>query len=250
MSAPTIAFRPTRANTAESWIVAVVPFLTLGFFTWAAFGYAAARVRSWLFGGAAIGYLVTMIVFCAVIMSVPEDTGKPSPQRTILDVIGIVLLLMMWPAGTLHALLLRQRFAHELAGQAASGAMSVPIPEPVQRSSAVDPAVAAALARRQRRAQAMAIVQNDPRLANELRIGRPDLPRQYDDGGLIDVNQVPAAVLAALPGITPELAAAVVAAREHTGGLTGPDDLVVFADAPPEVVSGVAEFLLFRPVGT
>ena len=35
-------------------------------------------------------------------------------------------------------------------------------------------------------------------LARELRIGRPDLPRQYDDGGLVDVNNVPVGVLAEL----------------------------------------------------
>jgi hypothetical protein len=41
-------------------------------------------------------------------------------------------------------------------------------------------------------------------LAAELRIGRPDLPRHFDDGGLIDVNTVPAQVLSRLPGLRPE----------------------------------------------
>lgn len=40
------------------------------------------------------------------------------------------------------------------------------------------------------------IVQTNPALARELRIGRPDLPREYDDDGLVDVNCVPGAVLA------------------------------------------------------
>ena len=39
-----------------------------------------------------------------------------------------------------------------------------------------------------------------PALAGELRIGRPDLPREYDDGSLVDVNRVPGAVLAAQLG--------------------------------------------------
>jgi hypothetical protein len=34
------------------------------------------------------------------------------------------------------------------------------------------------------------------------KIGRPDLPREYDDGGLVDVNHVPAAVLAAPLGLS------------------------------------------------
>ncbi|WP_460309016.1 hypothetical protein [Actinocorallia aurea] len=41
--------------------------------------------------------------------------------------------------------------------------------------------------RRQAREQARDLV-----LARDLCIGRPDLPRYYDDGGLIDVNHVPA----------------------------------------------------------
>jgi hypothetical protein len=43
----------------------------------------------------------------------------------------------------------------------------------------------------------------DPAVAAELRIGRPDLPRNFDDGGLIDVNTVPAQVLSRLLGLRP-----------------------------------------------
>jgi len=50
-----------------------------------------------------------------------------------------------------------------------------------------DPALAAAIACRQRRQQARQLLANDPGLARELRIGRPDLPRDYDDGGLVAV---------------------------------------------------------------
>jgi hypothetical protein len=34
-----------------------------------------------------------------------------------------------------------------------------------------------------------------PVLARELRIGRPDVPRQFDDGGLVDLNHAPVPVL-------------------------------------------------------
>ena len=39
------------------------------------------------------------------------------------------------------------------------------------------------------------MVQTNPALARELRIGRPDLPRQYD-GALVDINRVPVAAWA------------------------------------------------------
>src|SRR5690606_39982870 len=39
-------------------------------------------------------------------------------------------------------------------------------------------------------------------LAKRLAIGRPDLPRQFDDGGLIDLNHAPEHVLTSLPGVS------------------------------------------------
>ena len=45
--------------------------------------------------------------------------------------------------------------------------------------------------RRIKREEAREIARRDPQMARDLRIGRPDLPRQYDDGGLVDVNSAP-----------------------------------------------------------
>jgi hypothetical protein len=64
----------------------------------------------------------------------------------------------------------------------------------------LSPIMAAKLRVRQRH-EALAILQRDPELAAELFIGRPDLPRYFEDGGLIDANHVPAQFLAAMPGI-------------------------------------------------
>jgi hypothetical protein len=49
--------------------------------------------------------------------------------------------------------------------------------------------------RRKLRDRARQIVSQNPELARELMIGRPDLPRTYDDGGLIDANYAPVEVL-------------------------------------------------------
>jgi hypothetical protein len=77
----------------------------------------------------------------------------------------------------------------------------------------------------ERRNHARQIVQTDPALARELRIGRPDLPREYDDGGLVDVNRVPGAVLAAQLGLTQQEVTNVIAARDKLGRFTSADDL-------------------------
>jgi len=70
----------------------------------------------------------------------------------------------------------------------------------------------------ERRNHARHIVQTDPALARELRIGRPDLPREYDDGGLVDVNRVPGAVLAAQLGLTQQEVTNVIAPVTSSAG--------------------------------
>ena len=84
-------------------------------------------------------------------------------------------------------------------------------------------------------------------MAWELRIGRPDLPREFDDGGLVDVNHVPARALAELPGMTPELVERVVRVREECGGFTSVEELSALADLPPALTPRLAEFAVFLP---
>ena len=133
--------------------------------------------------------------------------------------------------GTAHAVFVQHRLFRSDEGRPAA---------------ASDPAVAAALARRQRRAEARQLLERDPGLAAELRIGRPDLPRQYDDGGLIDVNCVPAEVLSQLPGLSPDQVERIVTARRTTLGLSSVEDLIVYADVPPDVAESLREVLVFR----
>jgi hypothetical protein len=54
--------------------------------------------------------------------------------------------------------------------------------------------------------------------ARELRIGRPDLPREYDHGGLVDVDHVPGEILTSRLGLAPGETAAIVVAREERPG--------------------------------
>lgn len=79
--------------------------------------------------------------------------------------------------------------------------------------------------RRRRRAAARALVAEDPAAARELGIGRPDLRRHYDDGGLVDLNSAPHAVLVEVLGIDATQAEAILEARARMGRLESPDDL-------------------------
>jgi hypothetical protein len=107
-------------------------------------------------------------------------------------------------------------------------------------------AVAAATARRELRRQAREQAE-DVVLARELCIGRPDLPRHYDDGGLIDVNHVNPPALTMLAGVTPEIAARIVSIREHVGAFSSAEELVMTADLHPDLLPEIKEYGIFLP---
>src|SRR5581483_1197255 len=94
----------------------------------------------------------------------------------------------------------------------------------------------AARGRIARRAAAVRLARADPLLARELRIGRPDLPREYDDGGIVDVNHVPGAVLEAHLGLTPDEIASLLSARDHLGAFSSLDELSAYCGLKPDRV--------------
>lgn len=87
----------------------------------------------------------------------------------------------------------------------------------------------------------------EPALAAELGIGRPDLPRTYDDGGLVDVNHVP---LAAFYRAFPQLDAAsvnrIVEVRSVVGRFESLDEMLMLTGLSPQTFDEVEDFLVFR----
>ena len=196
---------------------ALIPLLTLGLLAFVPFAHAAAKLhnrRLWLV--AACYAVVTVGLF------------GPLADASNASDLGAALFTAAWFAlivgSTVHALVLRRR---------------------VFSPPAVQPAMAAALADRDLRQQAKAIVAGDPALARELRIGRPDLPRQFNDGGLIDVNHVPNQVLVERLGLSPAETARVVEARERLGGFSSAAELCAFAEVPDAALDPVQDRLLF-----
>jgi DNA uptake protein ComE-like DNA-binding protein len=97
--------------------------------------------------------------------------------------------------------------------------------------------------------EARALLTRNPALAAELRIGRPDLGRQYDDGELVDINHVPAEVIASELGITSPVAEDIVVQRTRVGDFNSVDDLVVYREAvTPHQVTVVRDRLLFTSI--
>lgn len=199
---------------------ALVPFLTFGFGTPFSFLYAAVRRRSLNLGVTSAAYaggsaLVTVLI------------SANSPVAAL----GALLMMLLWVAGTTHAFAVRPSV----------------YPRRTPRDRANEHAIHVAQYRRLLREDARALAAGDPSLAHELRIGRPDLPRAYDDGGLIDVNHAPPPTLALLPGLTPELVERIVRVRTEHGGFVSAEELAVDADLPPGMLPRLAEYSVFLP---
>jgi hypothetical protein len=100
------------------------------------------------------------------------------------------------------------------------------------------------LEQRIRREQALTLLDHYPLIARELRIGRPDLSRVFNDGGLVDINAVPEHILAALPGVTVPRAQQIVARRRSVGGFASVEELITGGLLPIPTVRALSEVLI------
>jgi hypothetical protein len=194
--------------------------------TFAVVGYAGGRLRSQWQLATAAGYFVLLVGF--LVGAQFTEPGKPG----VVDAIILLPFLVNWLGGNAHGGWLERRL--KVSQSAVEPALSA------------DPAVIAAQQRLARRNQARDLLTSNPTLAAELRIGRPDLDRHYDDGGLVDINHVPGQVIARELGIPSLVAEEIVAQRTSVGGFHAADDLVVYCAAVTQhQVELVRDRLLF-----
>jgi len=189
-------------------LLAFAPFLRLA--------VARRRARDW---AVFAGYLVASIV----VLTLMSIAG---PADAVSATAGTLAIAVMAVAGA-HAFVAFR-----------------PVPES-GGSLASEQALTTARDRMHRRQQARELAQHNPVLARDLRIGRPDMPHDYDDGGLVDVNQVPGDVLASCLGLTPAESATVVEARDQLGRFGSPEELSVYAQLPPDRVEAIRDWMIF-----
>jgi hypothetical protein len=213
-----------------TWWWALVPALTCGFGAPVMVLIGAAKLRSRVNLLMGIGYLaLALFAFVSIQFTEPGKTG-------LIDGLVLAAVCVNWFAGTAHAAILGMR----IRGAAPAG-----FPPPIP----VDPALAAAQWRVNRRQEARAILATNPALAAELRIGRPDLARQYDDGGLVDVNHVPVEALMRALDLSADVARTVVAERDRVGGFTTPDELTVYCEGvTTDGLARIRDRLVFVPM--
>jgi hypothetical protein len=223
------------------WWWFLVPIASAGFATFAIIGYAGLRLRQRRVVAAAVMYLALELTFVAVSVT---PAVKP---------IAVAFMAICWLGGTMHALLLSERFSNQLRDQNARADMGRLVPDVADGTESPalpwpDPAIADALDRFQRRRDAHRIVVEDLPLAAELRIGRPDLERSYDDGGLVDVNHVPIDILVEYLDMAPEVATEIVRTRAIRDGFTSADDLFISVDClNPARLDMIRDRLIFIP---
>ncbi len=205
------------------------PVYTLGIVVFIPALHAAIKLRRrdlWYWAAGLTGGNVISWILMA---SGPSNAD----ESTALQTVGATIAMVLAVVGTIQAFRTREAVFGSSRPAAADPSTGT---QPV-----LDPAIANSLAARKRRQESVALSIKDPSLARDLRIGRPDLSRQYYDGGLVDVNHVPEAVLVSHLGLTRDQARTVIAARDHLGGFASTNELCSLANLPPQTLDAIRD---------
>lgn len=211
-----VPLNPRRDGTvwAEVVLAAMLPMMTCSFGSWFYFTYAAIQRRTLRELLTAIGYLsaVALMVFFWLV-----DPSAPGAEiGSDAEAVGLILAIGIIALSSVH------------------GAVLAYHPGDTGR----------ARAQRQMARQYAAF---NPGGARQYAIGRPDLLRHYDDGGLIDLNHAPEQVIATLRGINPVEAHRIAVDRYENGPYETPDDLVRRGLLAPKTVRRLATWLICVP---
>jgi Helix-hairpin-helix motif len=191
----------------------------MGFFAPAGFAYAAyrARRRSWY----AVGLAWGLVAFVGLAINIPAAEDS--------DADGFSSLLMMtaWVGGFVNALVIRGEYVRR-----ASGAQRDPV------------MLARRRVKERRRAQELA--REEPMVARELGVGRPDVAGA-EWMGVVDVNHAAAEAIAEVTGVDGAVAERIVTARGEVRGFSSAEDLGHALDLDPAVVDALRERGVFLP---
>ncbi|MGW0216175.1 BTAD domain-containing putative transcriptional regulator [Micromonospora chokoriensis] len=216
---------PTWVSTLTTVLGTVLALVSFGTGTWLVVLAYAVRRRSRRLGLAALGYLLTATLL--VVLIATDDLETEDSPAEVFSGLGVIFIC--WLVGSLHIVLLNSWVWGRITGR---------------------PRVAQALAeeRRIRRQQARNLLHRYPSARLEFAIGRPDVPRAFDDGGLVDVNAVPDHVLATLPGLTDAQRRQVAMDRWVRGPYGSMEELAARCPLPAAATEALRDVLLFLPV--
>lgn len=203
-------------NNSPAWLWAV-PIFSCGCLAPAAPLAIAIKLQTrnaWLWFG---GFATAWVISWATLGTQPEGSNSA------LSSAAAALFVLTAIGATVYSVVKAQ----EIHWGPASVTLQAPGAQHTYDPNAA--AVANVQAARLKRQEAMAIVRRDPQMARDLRIGRPDLPRHFDDGGLVDINSAPREALVRGLGLSEAQATQVLEARHQLGRFQTSDDLMNFA---------------------
>jgi DNA uptake protein ComE-like DNA-binding protein len=220
---------------------AAVPVVSVGFLSFVpflAYAITRGRKRDWAVFAA---YLAATVAMFVAVGAINSNSGAGAG-------VGGFIIALAGCAAVHSAILFRPSPRASEGAPAAGpgpGAQGPGSHAGVSADKRNKEAVRAAQSRIERRKDARRLAQTDPTMARDLRIGRPDLPREYDDGGLVDVNQVPGATLASYLGLTPAEVTDVLAARDKIGRFVSADEVCAETSLSPDRVDELRDLMIF-----
>ncbi len=165
----------------------------------------------------AFGVLWSVVTLAGWIAAVANDGGSGAG----------LLIILGWVGALATALAIRPAYVAETASSFARGR------EAAQR-------------RLQERREGQQLAREQPELALELGIGRPDRPGAQD-AGLVDVNNASLAALLKLPGIDDALATRIVELRAELNGFASVHELGGLVDLDGNAVERLEDRVVFLP---
>jgi hypothetical protein len=214
--------RPRGGLTGRQVLWASVPIWSIGFLSFVPFlAYAIGQRtrRDWAVFG---GYLAATVVMVVALGLAGSDNGATTA-------VGGYIIALAGCAAVHAAVLFKP-------GRAAA-------PGPSPRWSVRQRNQAAVAQARDRIARHL--VATNPALARDLMIGRPDLRRAYDDGGLVDVNHVSAQALMQGLGLTEDEMRDVLTARRGLGRFASADELGAYTQLSPDRIDELRDLMIF-----
>jgi len=182
---------------------------------------------------------------------VPVIGTSPNGNIHIIHLVITVLTCGAWaPIWIIHAIIMAVTEKNKVIYPVAPTPPPLPVQNPGYapgiQMNRNQQAMAMVAQQKSRRAEARQLAGADPMSAKELGIGRRDLQgRQFDDGGLIDINRVPAEIFTHFSGITADKAAHIMEVRDSLGGaFSSVEELMATADLPPNLAEEIAEYAI------
>ncbi|MEU4560317.1 BTAD domain-containing putative transcriptional regulator [Actinoplanes sp. NPDC023936] len=216
-SAP-LVLTPHRRDVraVEVVVAALLPIFICTFGSWIWFAWAAVQRRTRHELIAAIGYFLG--VLAVVFLFATDPSPVDSPTTSSAEDAAILLAILLSLTAALH------------------GAVLAAHPGDTRRARA-------------RRDLARQFAAVNPDGARQAGIGRPDLLRAFDDGGLLDLNHAPVQEIARLRGIGPAEAQRIIHDRYEHGPYRQPADLVTRGLVPASVLRRIERWLICVPPG-